>query len=123
MIMWEGINRRRFPRAKYKCIISVKSKGEAPKLMTTYTENLGMGGICISLNESFDIFSNVEQELLLDDGGPPIRCGGSIVWVVKKTDPAHRNSVTYDTGIEFMNAKENDKRRISKIVDKILSSV
>ncbi|MBL7069472.1 MAG: PilZ domain-containing protein [Candidatus Omnitrophica bacterium] len=118
--MWEGINRRRFPRANYKCIISIKSKGSMPKLITAHTENLGMGGICVLLGESFNIFSNVELELILDDSSSPIRCGGSIVWVVKKTDPADKNAISYDTGIEFISIKEADRARIGQIVEKIL---
>jgi len=120
--MWEGINRRRFPRANYKCIISIKSKGNMPKLITTRTENLGMGGICVVLEQSFNIFSNVELELILDDSSAPIRCAGSIVWVVKKTNPADNNAVSYDTGVEFINIKEADRARIGQIVEKILES-
>jgi len=120
--MWDDINRRRFPRADYQCIITIKSKGEIPKIITTHTENIGLGGICVILKEDFNLFRNVELEILLEDSSQPLRCSGSVVWVVKKSDPANKRAITFDTGIEFLNIKEVDKVRIEKIVDQIMSS-
>jgi hypothetical protein len=120
--MWNGINRRRFPRASYKCTITIKSGGEIPRIITTITENIGMGGICVVLKESLGLFKTVELEILLENGGPPLRCNGSVVWVVKKTDPRNKDVITYDTGIEFINIREAERNRIGNIVEKILSS-
>jgi hypothetical protein len=120
--MWNGINRRRFPRASYKCIITIKSIGEIPKIITTRTENIGMGGICVVLRDYLDLFKKVELEVLLENGAGPIRCNGSVVWVVKKTDPVNKNEISYDTGIEFVDIKQADKTRLGNIVEKILTS-
>lgn len=120
--MWNGINRRRFPRASYKCIITIKSLGEIPKIITTHTENIGLGGICVVLRDGLDLFKKVELEVLLEDSGSPLRCSGSVVWVVKKTDPIDKTKIAYDTGIEFADLKQADKTRIGDIVEKILSS-
>ncbi|NQT07084.1 MAG: PilZ domain-containing protein [Candidatus Omnitrophica bacterium] len=118
--MWDGINRRRFPRANYKCVISLKSGGDVPKILTAQTQNLGMGGLCVMLKEGLDLFKNVGVELLLDDGKSPIRCDGSIVWVVKKNSPKTRDGVSYDIGIEFLDIKDVDKKRLGVAVDKAL---
>lgn len=120
--MWNGMNRRRFPRADYKCTITIKSSGEVPKIITTRTENIGMGGICVLLKEGLGLFKDVELEILLEDKGSPIRCNGSTVWVVKKSDIGNKVKHVYDTGIEFINIHEADKNRIGRIVDKLLSS-
>ena len=48
-MMWNGMNRRKFPRADYKCIITIKSKEEIPKVIATHTENIGMGGMPITM--------------------------------------------------------------------------
>lgn len=120
--MWDGINRRKFPRVNYKCIITIKTASEVPKILTARTENVGMGGIAVVLKESLSLFQRVELELLLENGQGPVRCGGSVVWVVKKSDPANKSAITYDIGIEFLNIKETDKNRIATIVEKIISS-
>ena len=120
--MWEGINRRRFPRANYNCVIKVKTKGERPYLIKTHTENIGMGGICVVLREDVTLFKGVELEILLQNGNPSVTCDGTVVWVVKRSDPKDKNNIAFDTGIEFINIKEFDKKRIGAIVEKILLS-
>lgn len=118
--MWSGINRRKFPRADYKCTITIKSLGEIPRIISTRTENIGMGGICVILKDNIDLFKNVELEVLLEDGSPPIRCRGSVVWVVKKGEAKHKIT-GFDTGIEFTDIKDADQKRIGVIVDRILA--
>ena len=114
------MNRRKFPRANYKCVISIKSDEPIHRVISTHTENIGIGGICVIIKENIDLFENVQLELLLDDSNLPIRCAGSIVWVIKRTDPKNKAALTYDTGIEFLNINEADKNRIGDIVEKIL---
>ncbi|MFH1753714.1 MAG: PilZ domain-containing protein [Candidatus Omnitrophota bacterium] len=120
--MWNGINRRKFPRVNYKCVITIKSVGEIPKIITTHTENVGIGGICVILKDHVDLFKMVELEILLENGDSPLRCNGSVVWVVKKSDPVNKNDTTYDTGIEFIDLKKADKAKLANIVENILSS-
>ncbi|MEE8360063.1 MAG: PilZ domain-containing protein [Candidatus Omnitrophota bacterium] len=120
--MWNGINRRKFPRINYKCIITIKSVGEIPKIITTHTENVGMGGICVMLRDYLDLFKMVELEVLFENGSGPLRCNGSVVWVVKKSDPTSKDEITYDTGIEFVDLNQANKTRIGNIVEKILST-
>lgn len=116
--MWSGIDRRRFPRAQYRCLITV-GKPNRERHFLTHTENIGVGGICVILGEDLGIFSEVDIELMLKDGGEPIKTRGSIVWVVKKTSTG---GTSYDTGIEFMNLKTKDRKRIEDVVNKILKS-
>ncbi len=88
------------------------------KKASTYTENIGLGGICVILHEDLRIFHNVELEIYLEDGKKPISCSGSIMWVVKRTDA--RGKVSYDTGIEFSNLDKEGTARITAIVEEIL---
>lgn len=116
--MWSGINRRKFPRANYPCVISVKRKDQDDSV-SAKTENIGIGGICVMLPKDLGIFAPVEIQLDLMDGQPVIRCDGAIVWVVaKKTD---KNKI-FDTGIEFTDIKRKDAMRINDVVEKILSN-
>lgn len=117
--MWTGINRRAFPRAEYPCRITVRRKDQ-PDSISTRTENIGMGGICIIIPRDLGIFSPVEIQLDLQDGQPVVICDGTIMWIVGKKS---EESPAYDTGIEFTNLKRKDADRISFIVDKILESL
>jgi len=119
--MWNGINRRKFPRAYYKCNIVIKRRLTS-KVISTQTENLGAGGICVIIKEDIGLFQGVDVELYLEDKGPPIKCGGTVVWVVKKSEPKHKGSYVYDTGVEFIDLRPEDRERIIEVVESILKS-
>src|SRR3989338_7938019 len=117
--MWNGINRRKFPRASYKCLITIK-KRLTSKVISTQTENIGAGGICVIIKEDLGLFQGVDIELYLDDDRPPIKCGGTVVWVVKKSEPKRKNAYSYDTGIEFIDIRPEDRDKITQVVEEIL---
>ncbi|MFC1577044.1 PilZ domain-containing protein [Candidatus Omnitrophota bacterium] len=117
--MWNGIDRRRFPRANYNCLISIKRRLTS-KSISTDTENIGAGGICVIIKDSLGLFQGVDLELSLEDGSPAIKCGGTVVWLVKKSDPKKKGTHVFDTGIEFIDIRPEDSERITGIVDKIL---
>ena len=116
--MWDGINRRKFPRANYKCLIGIKKRLTA-KTISTHTENIGAGGICVLIKEDLGLFQGVDVELFLDETRPPIKCGGTVVWVVKKSS-SKKGGTLYDTGIEFIDIRPEDREKISEIVEDIL---
>ena len=117
--MWSGIHRRKFPRANYKCLIDIKKKGSS-KSISTHTENLGIGGICVIIKDNLGLFQGVHLEIFLEDETTPIRCSGTAVWIVKKRPEKKEDSYNYDTGIEFVDLADNQTERIAKIVDHIL---
>ena len=118
--MWRGINNRRFPRANYKCLITIGTKGAA-KYFLTHTENIGVGGICVSLEEGLGVFNEVAVEVALKDGLPPIKCKGTVVWAVKSQIVKNSARTTkFDTGIEFVNLKEDEQARIENLVEKLI---
>ena len=119
--MWNGINRRKFPRASYKCLITIKKRLTA-RTISTHTENIGAGGICVMIKEDLGLFQGVDLELFLEDTRPPIKCGGTVVWVVKKAEPKQKGAYSYDTGIEFIDIRPEDRERITDVVEKILKN-
>src|SRR3989338_11631550 len=119
--MWNGINRRKFPRANYKCLITIR-KRLTSKTIATQTENIGAGGICVIIKEDLGLFQGVDLELHLEDNRPPVKCGGTIVWVVKKSELKQKGGFLYDTGIEFIDIRPEDRERISELVEEILKS-
>lgn len=117
--MWNGINRRRFPRANYKCLIEIKRR-QGAKTISTKTENIGAGGICVIIKQDLGLFQGVDLELFLEENQPAMKCGGTVVWVVKRGDQKQKDSFMYDTGIEFIDMRPEDREKISEIVEKIL---
>ncbi|MGB2629675.1 MAG: PilZ domain-containing protein [Candidatus Omnitrophota bacterium] len=120
-MMWEGINKRRFPRVNYKCLIRISKDRQQEEVIDTYTENIGAGGICVTLDRGYDLFEKVSLEIHLG-GDEPVHCSGAIVWVVKG-HPVHKwEKPMYDTGIEFVDINENDRERISRLVDELMKA-
>ena len=110
--MWEGINRRKFPRANYPCKVIIMGSG--PKeIFSTHTENIGTGGICVILSKELPKFFPVRIVLYLKDASGPLECNGRIVWSIKTT-------IDFDTGIEFMDVSSSAQARIKKIVEECL---
>jgi len=112
--MWQGVDKRRFPRAEYPCEVILIKKGENEKI-STHTENIGTGGVCVILKKGMGRFYFVELTIYLRDGQPPIKCDGRVVWAIKSREQ-------FDTGIEFINIKEKDVRRIEKVVEECLKT-
>lgn len=112
--MWQGVDRRRFPRVNYSCKISVLKKGHKEQF-ATHTENIGEGGVCVILERELDKFCPVELVLYLENGDPPIECDARVVWVVKRQQK-------FDIGIEFLNLKPKDDLRIERIIQACLKA-
>ncbi len=115
------MDQRKFPRVSYKCLIRVVIDGQE-KEIDTFTENIGGGGICVVLDEDLGLFSEVSLEMFLGDYTKPITCRGTIVWIVKRRPVSEGEIARYDTGIEFMNIKDEDKEHIAQLVQSILEA-
>lgn len=118
IMVWEGIDERRFPRVKYKCLITVLGD-EQKKPISAFTENIGTGGLCVIIKKSFRIFDSISLDIDLDDGMGPVLCKGTVVWVVKSHRMSKSGKDTYDVGIEFLGLLEEDKQRIANIVKRL----
>ena len=117
---WDGIDKRRFPRANYPCLIKIA--GRKPYFsVATRTENIGCGGICVILGNDLGRFTSVELELTLPNGQPSVQSAGRTVWVVKGHYPGKKQPKRYDTGIEFVDLNEDYRKRIDHIIDEILA--
>jgi Tfp pilus assembly protein PilZ len=117
--MWGGINRRKFPRANYPCILAVKRKDQQD-VLSTQTENIGLGGICVILPKDLGIFAPVEIRLDLLDGQSSIECDGTVAWII--ATKGDKKSEFFDTGLEFTNLTRKDAIRISAIVEKTMDA-
>ena len=118
--MWEGVDKRQFPRVKYRCLMVVSDHGKDERF-DTYTENIGAGGICVVLSREFDLFKTADLELFASEESEPIRCKGTIVWVIRRKVNDDPKKYEYDIGVEFTDISEDDRKRIETLVDEVLS--
>lgn len=121
MMLWEGIDKRSFPRAKYRCLVRI-SGHHKEKVFDTFTENIGGGGICVVLGKEIDLFKTAELEIFLTEKDPPVCCKGTIVWVIRRRVGKQPDAHEYDTGIEFTDISDMDKVRITDLVDNLLTT-
>ena len=114
--MWQGMDQRRFPRRKCQCIVNLRQLEKAAPISST-TENVGLGGVCVLLERALDIFSPVDLDLALEDGRPPIKVQGTIVWVVRRRNL--KKGPSFDTGIEFAELSTEQKARLEAVIDRL----
>ncbi len=119
MSAWEGLNRRKFPRAKYPCMVTIWIGAEDEEVCLTHTENLGIGGVCLILNQRLERTAEVGLEIDLLDLKDHVKCRGKVMWVVERKGKDASSPFTYDIGIEFLNIGEFDRSRIQAIVKRL----
>jgi len=121
MTDWDGgLNRRKFPRAKYPCLIIIRHNHGGPEAMLTHTENVGIGGVCVILKRSIKLFTTVELEIDLLDTSPHIKCNGRVVWSVQRKNAEEKKPSFYDTGIEFADIAAQEQKRVDEIVYRLM---
>ena len=117
---WQGMDRRKFPRANYPCLVIIRRNHMHPEAILTHTENIGIGGVCVILKKDLGLFTPVEVELDLMDTQLHIKSEGKIVWVVRRKETDEKKPSFFDTGIEFVNIKDKDQERINLIVERLI---
>ena len=118
-MMWNGAEKRRFPRANITCRIIVYFPYE--RSITSRTENIGCGGLRVMLKEDLHISSIVGLEIFLDSG-KIIKCKGKVVWKLEVKGHSSKDEPLYDFGIEFLSIKDSDKEGLNKLVYSLLQS-
>ncbi len=108
--MWDGFNKRKFPRLHLSCEVVIHPQGKARAFKTT-TENVGMGGVSVMLEEALERFDRCKISLELKDGEPPVQCLGRSVWVIP-SGQVRSVKKNFDTGIEFLDIDELSRQRL-----------
>ena len=109
---WDGLNRRKFPRIVYPCLVKVKSQEKENAAFLTHTENISSGGICVIIRQEIKLFTHVEVEIDLLDETEHVFSEGRVVWMVRRKESEKHKPLFYDIGIEFENLKEKEKARL-----------
>ena len=126
---WEGLNRRKFPRANYPCLVVIRNQ-DAPtdggddknSTILTHTDNVGVGGVCVILKQDLKMFSPVELELDLLDLGDHICCNGKVVWNIRHQSEDGKKPNFYDIGIEFIDITAHDRSRLENIISRLVKN-
>lgn len=123
--MWSGINKRKFPRAEYPCKVRLRrpaKKGVLRKKILeeffTHTENIGLGGVCVTLEKNIGLFSPVELDIDIGNDGSWVNAKGTVCWIVKRMSLTGK--ARFDVGIEFLDLKDSDRIKIEKVVEECL---
>ena len=112
--MWDGFNKRKFPRVNVACEIVVHPAKSAP--LATLTENLGAGGVCIMLDRPLKRFSACQLRLELKEDLSKIDCRGKVVWAIATKKSARDTKRSYDIGIEFVELSEESAALIRQFL-------
>ena len=120
MTAWEGLNRRKFPRVNFPCLVTVRQNQETHDVILTHTENIGVGGVCVILKKSLKMFTPTDLEIDLLDGNEHIKCKGKIVWSIRRKSDEPVKPFFYDVGIEFVDIQQHDHARIQKTLQRVL---
>src|SRR5271156_976331 len=111
---WEGTDRRKFPRVMYPCMVKVISSDGSQQQILTHTENIGLGGLCITLKNGIKLFTPVEMEVDLLDIDEHIKPKGKVVWNVRRKSIEKIKPMFYDIGIEFTEIAKKDHERLQE---------
>ncbi len=117
---WDGLNRRKFPRASYPCLIIIRHNHGGPEAMLTHTDNVGIGGVCVTLKRGLKLFTPVELEIDLLDTDVHIKCQGKVVWSVQRRNTEEKKPSFFDTGIEFSDISSKEQQRVHEIVNRLV---
>ncbi len=119
---WSGLNRRRFPRVIYPCLIKLTSNKEEVENILTHTENVGTGGICIIVKKEVKLFTDVELEIDLLDIDEHIKTAGKVVWVVRRKAIETVKPMFYDVGVEFCEMSSKHKEHLKETIDRLIKN-
>ena len=116
---WDGINRRKFVRVKFPCIITTYT----PKTHTisAHTQNISTGGLRVIIEERLKASSTIDLTIY-DINQKTINCKGIIRWVFTRKVPHINDLPFFDTGIEFTEIKDEYILEIENFISSADSS-
>ena len=118
--MWDGVDRRIFPRAEYPCLITVRKNTPPTEAILTHTDNISLGGVRVVIAKKVEAMTEIDLEIDLKDTLPTVISRATIAWVKIIVSSQKDKSPRYDTGIRFLGLKDEYRRRIQSIVERIL---
>ena len=122
MVSWDGLNRRKFPRINFPCLIVLQHGDGKEDVYLAHTENVGIGGICVILKHNIKMFQEVDLELDLLDLGDHIKCKGKVVWSIRRKTTEAKKPAYYDIGVEFKDVKKEDQNKLDVVIKRLIKN-
>lgn len=107
--------RRKFIRLNINVEIKYALISNATAERVAQTKDIGAGGICILADEPMKKGDILEINFLLPEVPPNVHAKGRVAWV-KPFSIAGDKNTRYDTGIEFTDITDEDRKRINRYV-------
>jgi hypothetical protein len=101
-------------------MVKVISSNGLQEAILTHTENIGLGGLCITLKNEIKLFTPVEMEIDLLDIDEHIKSKGKVVWNVRRKSIEEVKPMFHDTGIEFTEIHKRDEDRLRKTLQLLI---
>ena len=109
---YSGPERRKYPRATSRFIVSYRIMDEVDNTDLTQTKNLSLGGMLLTTNRAFDTGTNLALEIRLPFDPHPIMLMGKVLESKEIT-----KGLIYDTRVEFLAVDEKHRSVIMQTVD------
>jgi len=108
--------RGRYPRALYRCTVSLQD-GSKPIEITCNTKNISTGGACLVLPKSLEIGREVNIQLHLEDGLSPVKCCAIVKWTqAYHTNTPPQPAALCEIGFQYADLSQADLSRIERII-------
>ncbi|MBF0571833.1 MAG: PilZ domain-containing protein [Candidatus Omnitrophica bacterium] len=101
-------------------MVKIISSDLAQEHILTHTENIGLGGICVTLKNVIKLFTPVEMEIDLLDLDENLKPKGKVVWSVRRKSIEMIKPMFYDIGIEFTEISKRDHERLREDIKRLI---
>jgi len=119
--LWDGAERRRFVRVDVNVPIKYKrSKGEKGNVKIVNAKNLGVGGLCVTVNEKLNPHDSIILEICIPtaSGSMPVTARGEVIWLDEDVKQDSKEKVRlFTAGIEFKEVASKDRERLIKFIN------
>ncbi|MFA5093378.1 MAG: PilZ domain-containing protein [Candidatus Omnitrophota bacterium] len=109
---YEGVEKRKYPRADGRFIVSYRVLPANDKFDITQTKNLSLGGMLLTTNCQFPAGTNLSLEIRL-----PFDPNAIIIIAKVLESKEVTKGIIYDTRLIFLTIDEKHKKTISDTVD------
>lgn len=115
---WDGAERRRFVRINADVPVRYTLPKTNNNAKAIKTNNMSVGGICISLTEKLSPHDKLSLEIeCLPFPSPPIVAKGEVVWIKEDTQEENKDGIRrFTMGIEFKDISPQGKERLFKFI-------
>ena len=107
--------RRKFIRLNINVEIKYSLVNNTANKRVAQTKDIGAGGICFLADEPLNKGDILEINFLLPEVPPNVHAKGRVAWVKPFSIEGNKNTC-YDTGIEFIDITDEDRKRINRYV-------